>query len=236
MLDELEKALLAVLGENLKGLPKGNVVVGARPAKIPGVAIKSLGFEFGSEGLGEEVEGERPVSEEILSGDGSGRNFQLKGIPLKGSLLIEHPPGQRLKEGEDYWADYDKGEIAFSSPPQKGKNNISVRYTGRKTRVTLKTIKLRANYAIDVYASDLSGADSLAEKVVMSLLSSEDSLVARGIEIHPLGGEVGPETKEGSAVLRLKYLLERELRLEREVDLISRIELSNVTERQAERP
>ncbi len=226
MLREFERAVDEVLKKNLEEIPKDNILFGEAPSKLPALSIGNIGFRFDSSGLAEDVERGRIENEEAFSGDGSSSSFRLKEKPMEESLRVEHPLGRPLAARDDFSVDLEKSSIVFKKPPAKGKDNILVRYVGQRGIVSLKVVKLRADYSLDVWHTDREKADQIAEKVVKLLLVAQNDLSAQGYDLRPTEGnmEGGPDGK--ATVVRLRYSMERELRVEQVVGIIERVELS----------
>lgn len=226
MLRELEEEIFKILDAAMVELPKGGIVLGPKPSKVPGLAISNAGFEFESSGLAEELEQPKLGTTERFSGNGTQTSFKLKEKPLSKTLRVQYPPGTALVEGKDFTADYGEGMLSFRVPPKKDKNNILVEYMSRNAVITLKTLKLKATYHIDVWGAARADADALAEKAVKALLSAQGDLATRGIELKPLAGGVDEEETKATKI-RLRYALERELRLETVVGLIEKVEITS---------
>ena len=140
---------------------------------------------------------------------------------------MESPPGTLLAEGDDYTIDYDEGSIEFRKAPATGKNDVFVRYNSQKSIMTLKTLKVKALYSIDVLCGNRMEADLLAEKVVKALLTVEDQLSGEGIEIKPVGGMTSTEESGKTAEVRLRYVVQKEMRVEQIVGPIEKIEITH---------
>lgn len=226
MLKEFEDAIAKILKEHLEGVPKGNIILGAKPGKLPSVNISNQSFEFERSGMAEEVEQGKVESEETFSGNGTKTSFELKERPMKESLRVEHPQGTYLTERENFDVDCAKGILTFHTAPKKGRDNVLVKYLSQKSVITLKSLKVKATYSIDVRDVDRTKTDIISEEVVKALLLAEADLAAEGIEIRPIQGDV--EEEDGKITLvRLRYALEREMRLEQVVGLIERVEITN---------
>ena len=226
MLRELEEEIFKILDAALVELPKGGVVLGLKPSKVPGLAISNAGFEFESSGLAEELGQPKLGTVQMFSGNGSQTSFKLKEKPLSKTVRVQYPPGTALVEGKEFTADYGEGTLSFRSPPKKDKNNILVEYVSRNAVITLKTLKMKATYLIDVWGPSRTDADALAEKAVKALLLAQGELAARGIELKVVAGSVDEEEAKATKI-RLRCALERELRLETVVGLIEKVEISS---------
>jgi len=227
MLTEIEDRLVKILQEKVKEIPKDNIVLNTEPAKLPAVAISNLGFEFESLGLAENVDEGRIKLDERFSSDGVQTSYKLKEKPLQGSVQVECPPGNSLAEKKDFAVKYSEGSIDFSTAPPKGKKRIFVKYLSHKSAVTVKGLKLKATYSIDVWGTGRVEVDSIAEGVVKALLMVEDDLAAEGVELRPVGGETLPEQGgEKTERVQLKYVFERDLRVKKLVPPIEKIEIT----------
>lgn len=222
---EIEDRLARVLQEALVEVPKGNIIVSAKPTKPPAIVISNLKFKFKSGDLAENAELGKIELEERLRNDGANTSYKLQEKPLKRSVRLESPPGTLLAEGDDYTVDYDEGSVEFRKAPVKGKNDVFVKYNSQKSIMTLKALKVKALYSIDALCESRKEADSLAEKVVKALLAVEDQLLGEGIEIKPVGGITSTEESGKTAMVRLRYTVEKEMRVERVVGPIEKIDI-----------
>jgi len=228
MLTEIEDRLVKILQERVKEIPKENIVLNMEPTKLPAVVISNLGFEFESLGLAENIDEGKIELEESFNTDGVQTSYKLKEKPLQGSVQAECPPGTSLAEKKDFDVNYEDGSISFRKAPPKGKNTIFVKYLSQKSAVMVKGLKVKATYSIDVWGVDRVEADSIAEKVVKTLLTVEDELMAEGVELRPISGETLREQKgEKTEKIRLKYSFERELRVKKLVPPIEKIEITS---------
>ena len=226
MLREIEDRLVEILQERVKEIPKGNIVLNAEPAELPAVAISNLGFEFENLGLAENIDEGRVELEERFNSDGVQTSYRLKEKPLQGSVQVECPPSTSLAEEKDFDVNYEEDSIGFPTAPPRGKNKIFVKYLSHKGAMTVKGLKVKATYAIDVWGADRVEEDSIAERVVKTLLTVEDELAAEGVELKPVGGKTLREQEgEKTERVRLKYVVERELRVKKFVPPIERIEI-----------
>jgi hypothetical protein len=224
MLADIEDKLIELLQEKIEGIPKENIAADAKPSKPPAIRISSLKFKFKNADMAENADAGKVDLRENFSSDGTKTSYILKEKPLKDSVQVETPPGTLLTE-KDFTVNYKDGSINFRKAPAKGKNNILVNYNSQKRVITLKTIKLKALFAFDVFGKDKNQSDSLAEKLVKTLLAVEDQLVAEGIEMRPLGGASSTE-ENGNQKIRLRYLVEKEMRVEQIVGPIEKIEIT----------
>jgi hypothetical protein len=182
MLTEIEDRLVKILQDSVEEIPKGNIVVNMEPSESPAISISNLSFEFENMGLFENIDEGNIELEEWFSSDGVQKSYTLKEKPLPDNVWVECPPGTSLVERKDFDVNYVKGLIDFSKIPHKGKDKLFVKYLSQKKKImTVKGLKIKGTYAIDVLHASRDKADSLAEKVVKVLLMVEDELAAEGI-------------------------------------------------------
>jgi hypothetical protein len=229
MLTEIEDRLVKILQEKVKEIPKDNIVVNMEPATSPAVAISNLNFAFENMGLVENIDEGNIAMEELFSSDGAKKSYSLEDKPLQETVQVTCPPGTSLEERKDFDVDYAKTSIEFSKAPPKGKNNLLVKYLSNKKIMTVKGLKIKGTYAIDVIHTDRAEADSLAEKVVKALLLAEDELATEGIELKPVGGEMLREQGKKTEKIRLNYAFEMEMRVKKIIPPITKITISRKT-------
>jgi hypothetical protein len=227
MLTEIENRLAKILQEKLVEVPRENIGVEIKPGKPPAVIISNLKFKFKNAGLAENIDEGKVELEEKLNSDGVKTSYKLREKPLKKSVRVESPPETLLAEKDDYIVNYDEGSIEFRKAPGKGKNNIFVRYNSQKSVMTLKSLKIKALYSIDVLGANRAEADSLAEKVIKAFLTVEDQLLAEGVELKPVGGIFSAEEEGKTWKIQLKYSVEKEMRVEQVVGPIEKIEITS---------
>jgi hypothetical protein len=225
MFKEIEDILISLLREKLAGIPKDNVIVDDWPSKPPAVRISNLKFKIQNADMAEDMDMGKVEIEERIDGDGVKRSFRLQEKPLKNSVRVESPPGMLLSEKDDYAVDYINGSIEFSKVPAKGKSKL-VRYFSQKSVMKVKSLKLKALYCFDVWGSNSVEADSLAEEIVKTLITAEDRFLKEEIELKPLGGIFIIDNDQAKKI-RLRYLLEKEMRIEQIVGPIEKIEITN---------
>jgi hypothetical protein len=199
------------------------------PATSPAVAISNLNFAFENMGLVENIDEGNIAMEELFSSDGAKKSYSLEDKPLQETVQVTCPPGTSLEERKDFDVDYAKTSIEFSKAPPKGKNNLLVKYLSNKKIMTVKGLKIKGTYAIDVIHTDRAEADSLAEKVVKALLLAEDELATEGIELKPVGGEMLREQGKKTEKIRLNYAFEMEMRVKKIIPPITKITISRKT-------
>jgi len=227
VLTEIEDKLVKILQERVKEMPRENIVFNIEPSKLPAVTISNLGFKFENLDLAENIDRGRIELKESFNSDGVQTSYKLKEKPLQDSVHVECPPGTSLTEKKDFTINYDEGSIEFSKALPKGKNNVFVKYLSRGSVMTLKGLKVKALYSIDVLGADRVETDSIAENVIKALLTGEDELAADGIESKPVKGMVLIKEDGKTRKIRLKYMFEKGLRVEKIVGPIEKIEITS---------
>jgi hypothetical protein len=226
MLAEIEERLVGILQKGVAEIPAENILVDDKPKKFPAIVIRNLDFRFENAALVEDLDQGGTETQEEFSGDGKKRSFKLEETPAKGSVQVEFPTGSFLREKDDFTVNYKEGAVELGTAPSKGKNNVIVKYAPGHRALMLKSLKLKASYSIGVLGKDRVEVDSFAERVVKALLMAQDDLSAEGIEIKPLEGMISVE-EDGVRKVQLKYAIERELRVEKVMGPMEKIEIAS---------
>lgn len=92
--------------------------------------------------------------------------------------------------------DYAKGVVTFPQPPAKGRKNILVQYSSGKTAGQVKGLRLKLVYNLDVWTSTPEEHASLPTKLASVLISNQEALAAKGIQLRLTRGR-DFTTKEG---------------------------------------
>jgi hypothetical protein len=225
MLAEIEDKIADIIREKIADIPRENVAINAKPNKLPSVVISCLKFKFRGSDLSENFDEGKIEFEENFDSDGVKKSFALQEKPLKKSVSVESPSNVILTEKNDYTINYDKVSIDLKKAPPKGKRSVIIRYASEKNVMTLKSIKLKAQYVIDISETDRVQADILAEKVVTALLIAQDQLLTDGIELKLVGGMTLSGESGKTAKIQLKFIAEKEIRVKKIVGPIERIEI-----------
>ncbi|MEM2027638.1 MAG: hypothetical protein QXT30_07790, partial [Candidatus Bathyarchaeia archaeon] len=151
--------------------------------------------------------------EERFSGDGKRVKYVLSRKPLKPTLVVEHPPGERKLENADYFVNYESGSITFQVPPEEGSNNILVRYL---VPAEIKSVKLIMKYHINVWDKDELRVNKITFNIIETLLKREEELNLKSIAIRPTKGFNIPadEMPKGVYGKTIECLLETYLQVE----------------------
>jgi hypothetical protein len=226
MFSEIEENLAKVLREKLVDLPEENVRVDGEPSQLPAVIISKLEFEFDSNSMAENLDQGNLQIDEALDSDGVKTSFKLQEKPRQKSFSVESPPGTLLSE-KDYTINFADGTISFRKAPPKGKGKIIVRYNSQRRMITLKSLKIKATYAVNVVAGNRKEADSIAEQIVKSLLTVDNQSLGEGVEIKPIGGFASSEDGGKKVKVQLKYAIETEIRVEQVIGPMEKIEITS---------
>jgi hypothetical protein len=226
MLTEIENRLIKTLQENITSLPPENIATKPIPNHLPTIIISNIKFKFGNAGLVENSEQQKSPIEQKFNSSGSKKTCRLSEKPLRKSVIVEYPPGIPLLEKVDYIINYEDSLVTILKALDKAKGDILVRYFSRKSIMTLKVVKLKALYSIEVFAKEHSEADTIAEGVVKSLLNAEDEILSEGIHIRPVRGAFVSDDEKGSRI-QLQYVIEKEMCTEQVAEPIERIEITH---------
>ena len=229
MFNKIETAIIRVLQENLTDVPNANIGT-KRPESdknLPAISLTNIDFAVDEVGIGRFIGEEDIEQQETFSGDGKKRGFTLTEKPLGQVIVVEHPPGKRLKENEDFTVDYETGMINVHAIPEKGENNIVIRYT---EPARIKGLKFNLRYHFNVWATDEVQRDSITVRVVEILLREEESLNQQEIFIKPIKGFniSDGEVPNGVYGKTIEYAVETELLVRTPVPRIEKVEVKRV--------
>lgn len=163
--------LLNFLKENVKDVSSENITYGESEG-IPRIEVYCLNSEIIQKSIGES---ERILKEERIeyfNGTGSRRNFKLKELPIRPLVSVESPKGHILRENVDFNVDYVKGIVSFKSAPEKGKNNVIIKYYSSDIGVEHLT-RFKAEYAVKIFAKTCEEIDTIASRIMVKF-STED--------------------------------------------------------------
>ena len=226
MFKKIESAIIEVLKEQLKSVPKGNIDTKKTKLgdKLPRVSIVNVAFDVKDVGVGSSIGGENVRAQEKFSGDGEKKEFILSEKPVRPLVMVEHPSGSRLKKA-DYTVDYGRGAVTFRTPPKKGEDNISVKYL---KPFEVKGLRLNLKYHIYVWASDEAQRDAIAVEVLEAILREETSLDQQGVYLKLVKGfntsiDDGSENVFGKT---LEYMIEADLQVEVPYPRMERIDVN----------
>jgi hypothetical protein len=173
MLAEIEDKIADIIREKIADVPRENVFINTKPTKPPAIVISNLKFKFKNSDLSENFDEGKIEFEENFDSDGEKKTFKLQEKPFRNSVSVESPPGVILAQQSDYTVNCDEPSIEFHKAPGKGKRNLIVKYASQKNIMTVKSIKVKALYAIDIFGSDWPKTEALTDKVVTALLTAE---------------------------------------------------------------
>ncbi len=229
MFNRIESTIVRVLQEQLKTVPKENIHSknpGAG-AKLPAVSVSNVDFEIGEVGVGRSIGGEDATQLDRFSGDGKKNEFVLSEKPVRPILAVEHPPGKKLGEA-GYSVDYRKGAVTFASPPEKGEDNVYVRYL---KPFETKGLRFKLRYHVNVMAKDEDQRDEVAVEVMETLLREEEALNREGVFLKPVKGfnaQLNDESNKGPYGKTIEYLIETDLIVEVPYSRMEEIEVKKV--------
>lgn len=229
MLNEIEHEIVSILQETVEEIPRRNIGV-IKPDlsianNLPAISISNIEFKIEEVGIGRALTTKNNEVEEYFSGDGESVNYVLDGKPLKSTLIVEQPPGERRLENIDYHVDYESGSVIFKSPPEKGSRNILVKYL---SPAEIKSVKLIVKYHINIWSMNETQVNRVAINIIKALLKKEEELSLKGIIIKPSGGFSIPADKMPQGVYgkTIECLLETYLQIETPVPRIEKVEMN----------
>jgi hypothetical protein len=231
MFSRIETAIVKVLQDNVKSVPKDNIRAKKPDPKVaknlPAISFTNVDFNVEEIGIGGSTGPNKEGLQDIFSGNGQKREFTLINKPLRPITKVEHPSGKEKKENTDYTVDYGKGIITFRSPPEKGRNNILIKYL---PPAETKGLKFNLKYHLETWAKDESQRDTITIDVIKTLLKEGSALVKQGIFIKPIKGfnVNADEVPAGVYGKTLEYLVETELQVEISLPRIEEIEVRKV--------
>ena len=231
MFNKIENAIIKVLQENLKVVPKDNIGTKKNDFQadknLPAISLNNIDFDIEEVGIGRFIGEEDVELQETFSGDGKKRGFTLAEKTIGQLIAVEHPPGRRLKERDDFTVNYESSMIKLHATPPKGENNIVVRYL-KPTQI--KGLKFNLRYHLNVWATDEAQRNSITTKVVGILLREEESLNQQEIFITPIKGFniSDREVPKGVYGKTIEYIVKTELQVETPIPRIEKIEVQRV--------
>jgi hypothetical protein len=223
MLAEIENLLLKTLQDNLPKVPASNIGTDSI-VTLPSIMIKNLKIKFEKAGLVENSEQQRFPIEQHFTIEASTKAYKLNERPLRKSVTVESPKGTPLAEKVDYVVNYESGLVVLLKALGKAKDPLYVTFFSRRSVMTLKVLKLKTLYAVEVAAKNQNEADALSEEVIKVLLNAEDRMADHGIQIKPLKGMVVSEEGKASK-MQLQYVIEREMRTEEITEPMEQMEI-----------
>jgi hypothetical protein len=155
-------------------------------SSLPLLLVYDEGFTFEPENLGLSYGESRDETSQDFSCDGKNSEFKLSRLPVRPLISVETPMGNKLSEYEDFVVNYKSGVLKFRTSPSKGKNNLKVRYLANGGVGESKGIRLRVKCLIDCFAKDIYECDKLVLEVIKAIMTSNEELSYRGINIKPV--------------------------------------------------
>jgi len=189
LIREITETLTQTLKEQMKTVPKASITSDEKQAKAkpPSVAVFNPEFTVEESSLSGSEPERKETHEEKFNGDGRIVEFTLSQQPLR-PLSVEQPAGELRREPDDYSVDYLHSKVSFRVPPEKGKGNIVIRYTGAKSSAELRSLRLNLKYLIEISGEDESQRDEITLDVLRSLVIAKELLGHQGVTFRILGG------------------------------------------------
>lgn len=167
---------------------------------------------------------EKELTQESFVCDGKTTSFKLQGKPERPLVSVETPPKVPRTEPEDYRMDYSKGILTFRTPPEKGKENLVVRYYSASKAGSVKSVRMNVNYYVEVWAKDELERDRLTVEVIKALAMSQEDFATKGLHVKPVQGR-NLEGRDGIFAKRLMYSVEANLKVKIPAARIERVEV-----------
>jgi hypothetical protein len=162
--------------------------------KLPLVAVYDVGFSSEQVGLGAGFGDSRQERKDQFSGDGKQTTFKLSDEVVKPILdvVIKQQYAEDNKahniitvnEHEDFKVDYKESKVVFRYPPQKGDNNVIIRYIVRRTTGEIRALRMKIKCFVDVWANDIIQCNFMTEEIMKVLIDNEEHLAALGINMN----------------------------------------------------
>ncbi len=186
---EITETLTQTLKEQLKTVPKASITSEEKEAKAkaPSIAVLNPEFTVEESSLSGSEPERKETHEEKFNGDGRISEFTLSQQPLR-PVSVEHPLGETRRDPDDYTVDYLHSKVNFRIPPEKGKGNVVIRYTGAKSSAELRSLRLNLKYLIEINGEDESQRDEITLDVLRSLVIAKELLEHQGVTFRILGG------------------------------------------------
>jgi hypothetical protein len=228
LIREITETLTQTLKEQLKTVPKANITSDEKEAKAkpPSIAVLNPEFTVEESSLSGSEPERKETHEEKFNGDGRVIEFTLSQQPLR-PLSVEHPGGDLRREPDDYTVDYLHSKVSFRTPPEKGKGNVVIRYTGAKSSAELRSLRLNLKYLIEILGEDQSQRDEITLDVLRSLVLAKESLEHQGVTFRILGGRNDnldhETTSKNSALKTIECLAQTKLTIEMPTGIMEKI-------------
>jgi hypothetical protein len=162
--------------------------------KPPLIAIYDVSFSSEQVGLGVGFGVSRQEKKDQFSGDGKQTTFKLSDEPVKPIVDVAIKQQQyaednrahniTMNEHEDFKVDYKESIVIFRYPPQKGDNNVIIRYIVRRTTGETRALRLKIKCFVDLWSDDLMQCNMMTEETMKVLIDKEERLAALGININ----------------------------------------------------
>lgn len=232
MFNKVRDLIVNVLREKLDLVPKNNIGVSRADLEeglnLPAISVDDVSFKVEEPGIGRALSSVEGEVVDVFSGDGRKVSFSLSRKPLRPTVIVEHPPGRRLRENVDFRVDYTSGVIIFNSSPKIGDENVIVKY---RAPVEVRGLKFKIKYYIGVWSSNERTCNDIAINVIELLLREEKQFTGNGVFLRPHGGfnVYGCDSlPKGVCGKILEYDVEAQLKIKVPVPRIEKIEIKRL--------
>jgi hypothetical protein len=233
MIKEVDDALIGALKNGLSNLaPAECIVLGEVDTKESKcIALENADFSIQETGIGGSAGEQMEVVSEKIEPDGSSREFNLSGNPLRPIIGVERPIGTIMSEGDldSYRIDYEKNRILFYLPPPKGES-ILVRYRVARSIAEIHTLKLALTYYLTIWANDPHDREKITIEAIKTLYRQVTDLKGKGIdEIELVRGQlVDLQGDQNKKARRIEYRVKADITIERSLLPIKKIEIKEI--------
>lgn len=227
----VELVVLETLKKGLSGFIDPDLIRmgGTGPEGSTSVILSEQGFRVRNESIGD-FGGVREVEcEDTFSGDDRTTVFTLPKHPQNPLIAVEHPQGNRLGDPDGYTADYQNGTVTFRVAPEKGKDNILVRYTLASSVAEILHVAMTYDYIVTVSADTRESRDTIAIEVIRTFyrerkfFAENDILELRISEGYPIQMDDG----DSPEALNIEFSLDTIIPVEIPVPPIEKVEIGN---------
>jgi hypothetical protein len=230
MIREVEEAILESLKKGFsEHIPPENIISGEPDfSKTKSISLTNTGFTIEELGIGGSGGVKKEEIMDKFDSDGIKKDFKLTQKPLHPLMNVESPAGTKKKELDDYTINYAGGLVSFRSPPEKGKDNVQIKYYIARAVGETRNIKFILTFSLAVWANDPNEKNNITLEVVKVFYRERSNLAKRGIsEIRLIKG-YSTDAGETKKVIRVDYQVESTIHIEMPLPPIEKIEIGNL--------
>jgi hypothetical protein len=232
MIKEVDEAILESLRKGLSNIvPSENIVVEeVNPEKGKSIFLVNTGFTVDEQGVGGSGGVRREEVVEKFDSDSEKKNFSISQRPIKPLISVESPIGILKSEPDDYTVDYQNGVVSFRVPPEKGKENIRIKYNIARVVAETRDLKFTLTYSIYVRGENIRNRDLIMIEIIKTLYLEKTALAKKGVEeIQLIRGYTTPRT-EGQNINEgiIEYQVKTTIKIEMLLPSIERIEIGKM--------